>query len=170
MLYVGIDPGKKGAIAALFEKTGILSVDPLPLVTSPNGRDEYDLPQLARALRFLDRPVHFYVERQQPIPSSVQAGGAMTNFSVGYILGVLEAFLVAYELPYTLVTPRRWQATMLDGIPGKDTKQRSILAAQRLFPTQSLKRTERSRVPDSGFADALLIAEYGRRNHGKAAP
>jgi len=165
MRIVGIDPGKSGAFAALRTDLGDIlpaHVSPLPLVHSPKGRDEYNLRGIY-ALLVLGG--HVFIERQQPIPAQVVggAGGAITNYSLGYVQGVLEGQCAALSLPYELVTPRRWQAEMLDGIAGEDTKQRAVIAAQRLFPHVSLLRTERSRKLDSGFADALLIAEWGRR-------
>jgi hypothetical protein len=45
----------------------------------------------------------------------------------------------------------------------QDSKKASILVAKRLFPEIRLARTEKSKLPDSGMADALLIAEYARR-------
>ena len=49
------------------------------------------------------------------------------------------------------------------GTPAGDTKQRSVIAAQRLFPGVSLLPTERSRKASDGLADALLLASYGQR-------
>jgi hypothetical protein len=71
--------------------------------------------------------------------------------------------LQAFQFPHELVHPRRWQSLMHAGTPGQNTKQRSILAAQRLFPDVELRRTQRSRKADDGFAEALLLAEFGRR-------
>jgi hypothetical protein len=48
-----------------------------------------------------------------------------------------------------------------DGKRAKKTA--SIVVAKRLFPNVNLARTEKSKTPDSGLADALLIAEYARR-------
>jgi hypothetical protein len=56
---------------------------------------------------------------------------------------------------------------MLAGTPGEDTKQRSVIAAQRLFPNVSLLPTPRCKKPSDGIADALLIAEWGRRKMGR---
>jgi len=71
--------------------------------------------------------------------------------------------LEALEIPYQLVSARTWQKSMLAGTSGADTKQRSILAAGRLFPGVNLKRSARARKADDGIADALLLAEYARR-------
>jgi len=40
----------------------------------------------------------------------------------------------------------------------------SIVAAHRIFPDVSLKRSSRSLKDDDNFADSLLMAEYGRRH------
>jgi hypothetical protein len=45
-----------------------------------------------------------------------------------------------------------------------DTKSTSILAAKRLFPKFSLAISERASKPQDGVSDALLMAEYCRRN------
>jgi hypothetical protein len=45
---------------------------------------------------------------------------------------------------------------MLRDVEGKDTKQRSLIQAKRLFPTTKIGKNH-------GISDALLIAEYGRR-------
>lgn len=59
---------------------------------------------------------------------------------------------------------------MLAGANGTDTGQRSIVVAQRLFPGQTLLRSPRAKKPSDGMADALLIAEWGRRRaHGATA-
>jgi len=63
--------------------------------------------------------------------------------------------LTALEIPYQLVAPQTWQRAMHAGTPGSDTKQRSILAAQRLFPSVDLRRNRKGRRPDDGLADAL---------------
>jgi hypothetical protein len=103
------------------------------------------------------------IEQLQPMP--MEKGGTLANYARGRSLGVLEALCVAHKLSYQLVRPQAWQKVMLAGVEGQDTKARSIIAAGRLFPKVSLMRTERSKKPDDGFADALLIAEYARRNH-----
>lgn len=55
--------------------------------------------------------------------------------------------------------------TKNDGIKTvKDNKKMSIVAAHRIFPDVSLKRSSRSLKDDDNFADSLLMAEYGRRH------
>ena len=77
-------------------------------------------------------------------------------FSFGRGLGLWEGLIVAMRLRYQLVAPQRWQKTMLDGM--SKGKGASLAVAKRLFPSVEL-----SRVKDHGRADALLLAEFGRR-------
>ena len=158
----GIDPGKHGAMALLLCDSK--SVQPIPTIPGGKGsRVEYDLVAIRgylAELTTLTTHLIAYVEKAQPLPKSF--GGGIANFERGRCTG-WAWMLTALSIPYQLVPPRTWQKVMLAGTPGRDTKQRSIIAAQRLFPDVSLLRTERCRKPDHGLSDALLIAEFGRR-------
>lgn len=106
---------------------------------------------------------------------SIFGSSAGSNWDFGRTNGILEALLVANQVPFTKVAPKKWQSVMWEGIPkqqkpsstGKtmktDTKVMSLHAAKRLFPDLDLKRTERCKIADHNKVDALLIAEYCRR-------
>lgn len=161
MIYIGIDPGKAGAIA--FLEDGPIRAVPMPLIKHlrGQGRDEFDLRALSDLLDTGDG--FATVERGQPLPPKL--GGGVANYQRGYSRGIIEGLLVALRIPYQLVAPRRWQAVMHEGTPAADTKVRSIMAAERLFPDVSLLRSVGCRKPDDGMAEALLLAEFGRRAH-----
>lgn len=176
MIYIGIDPGKAGALAEIDEAGLVRSVVAIPLVSpGGKGRDEYDLHTIATVLKVLrehspDGQVFATVEKSQPLPPAgfgkggVRAGGSFANFGRGVARG-WEWMLVGLGIGYQLVGPRTWQRLMHAGTPDTDTKVRSIMAAHRLFPAVDLRRTQRSRNDDDGLAEALLLAEYGRRTH-----
>jgi hypothetical protein len=156
MLYAGIDPGKTGALALLDADGQVLDLTPMPMI----GR-EYDVATIAGTLhRWRERQTFVCVEKLQPMPRSM--GGASANFARG-VASAWSWVLIALRVPHHVVPPRTWQKRMHEGTVGWDTKARSIQAAGRLFPSTSLLRTPRSRKLDHGLADALLIAEYGRR-------
>ena len=178
MIFVGIDPGKKGAIGFIFPWTQRVTVRPMPILPAGvlngkrRGRDEYDLTDIRTILRGLEhsadydispRGIFVTVEKSQPMPPTVK-GGTVANFNRGVCRG-WEWMLVALQISYQLVAPVTWQRQMHAGTPGADTKQRSLIAAKRLFPDVSLKRTERSRKDDDGCADAILLADFGRRTY-----
>jgi hypothetical protein len=159
MLYVGVDPGKHGGIAVLGPEHVTLHEIPLVLHGKLKGRDEYDLPAIVQLLGGIPERAFFAIEKSQPLPPTF--GGSIANFERGVSRG-WAWMLTALRYPYSLVAPREWQKKMLAGTPGEDTKQRSILAAQRLFPGVDMHRTPRCKKVHDGFADALLIAWYAR--------
>ena len=76
--------------------------------------------------------------------------------SAGYIEGVLSALRIEYEL----ITPQKWKK-MFDL---HSDKTESIKVCMDIFPEVNLLPTPRCKKPSDGMAEALLIAEYGRRN------
>ena len=162
MTIIGVDPGLRGGIAVL-EGSREPAVVPIPIVKAgKRGRDQYHVPSIVNFLRNWREATTVYIERLQPLPASI-AKGVIANYNRGAALWLFIGICSALKIPHVLVSPRVWQREMFQGTPGSDTKQRSILAAQRLFPGVSLLPTERSRKPSDGLSDALLIAEYGRR-------
>ena len=181
MVFLGIDGGKKGAIALLSPpSSGFSEVDisPMPIIcaTTGKGKDEYDVAGIAELFRTWDGIAAMHglklfavVEKPMPLPPHFRTkgggtipSGGLAQFNRGVQLG-FAWMLEALRIPYQLVAARTWQKVMLEGTPGEDTKQRSVMAAQRLFPGVDLKRSPRCRKADDGFSDALLLAEYARR-------
>ena len=82
---------------------------------------------------------------------------SMFNFGKGFgwILGILDA----YTVPYELVRPQKWKKEFSI----TSDKNTSIAVCKRLFPWVSLLPTERCRKDNDGMAEALLMAEYARR-------
>lgn len=143
MIYIGIDPGKKGAMAVIFD-----GMDEVTLV--PFDEREY-----TNVLRNLSgQPVKACLEHVTAMPKQGVTG--MFNFgeNFGYIKGLLEA----NEIPYELVRPQKWKKEF-----GISDKNASISVCKRLFPRVCLRRTERCRKDDDNMAEALLMAEYARR-------
>lgn len=142
--YLGIDPGKSGAMAVIFEITGEKMI-------IPYGEREY-----INLLRKLSgHEVKTCLEHVTAMPK--QGVTSMFNFGVnfGYIRGLLEA----YSIPYELVRPQKWKKEF--SITGD--KNSSLDVCRRLFPDVSLRRTDKCRKDDDGMAEALLMAEYARR-------
>lgn len=142
MIYMGIDPGKSGGIG-IIDNT---------VVAYPYSSEK--LIDLCRTYAINNSSIAIFVEKVHAMPG--QGVTSMFNFGMGYgkILGILEAF----EMPYELITPQSWKKYV--GVTSD--KMTSIRKAQYLFPDVSLLPTKRSRVPNDGMAEALLIAYYGK--------
>lgn len=165
--HIGIDPGKTGGIVVI-HPNGDVDTDVPPLI----GKD-YDLVefnQMFKRLGELEGPLHCTLEW-------VDAGATQsksTAFSFGGSFWLLRGLLTAHGIPTTLVKPTKWTKEIWKGIREirktskgrrtKDTKAMSLQAARNLYPTLDLTATERSKIPHDGIVDALLLAEYGRRN------
>lgn len=139
-IILGIDPGKSGGFATLFEDgsaTGAVAALPMPL--SPHD--------LVDALNWTS-PAVAYLER---VASSPQMG-VKSAFTFGQGFGVILGVLAALEIRTELVAPGVWQRAM--GCLSKGDKNVTKRKAQQLFPGLTVTHA---------IADALLIAEYGRR-------
>ena len=140
MIYIGIDPGKSGAMAIVWPDgqpaTGVCRFDATP-ADQADWLLGFDLTQAVAVM--------------EKVSSSPQMG-VVSAFSFGKSQGFLLGLLTALKIPYHEVTPQKWQRAM--GCMSKGDKNVTKHAAQKLWP--HLKITHRD-------ADARLLAEYGRR-------
>ena len=160
-IIIGIDPGVYGAVACL----------------TPSGPFVYDMPTYKKGKRphtceatLAEKLVGAYRVKSYAFVESVHAGhgyGGVQSFSFGESFGIIKGVLAALEIPYELVSPQKWKKAM--AVPSGD-KKNSVPIALRLFPTLTGQLTSKKKGGDcsciknlDGRADALLIAEYGRR-------
>ena len=164
--YIGIDPGSHGYIVVLDENG--------EFVTDLAIEDSTDQ-DIARLFNTLGETKCVAVmEKVHSMPGQ----GVATTFAFGQNVGFLHGMLAAFQIPYTLVTPQKWQKamwisddmvyTVRKDKHGEDKRQvapkpTSINAATRLFPTTDLRKSDRARNPHDGKCDALLIALYAKR-------
>lgn len=147
MIYIGIDPGKDGALAEIWEEDG----ERKHIEIVPYSRENYDL-----ALNEMcGAECVCCLERVGAMPGQ----GVTSMFKFGENFGFIQGLLTAYSIPYELVTPQKWKKEFQ--ITGD--KNSSIAVCKRLFPGVSLRRTDRCKTDHDGMAEALLMAEYARR-------
>ena len=87
--------------------------------------------------------------------------GSVSMFHFGENFGWIQGTLEAFGAPYELVKPQKWKKEF----SCTSDKNTSIEVCKRLFPGVNLKATDRCRKDHDGIAEALLIAEYGRRHY-----
>lgn len=148
-VYMGIDPGKSGAIAVIGEERQIMELKPF-------SKDGYK--RIMRDYGGYD--VVCCLEHVAAMPGQ----GVTSMFSFGENFGWIQGMLEANDVSYQLVRPRIWKKDY----SLNDSKQQSTEACRRLFPDvgNRLHRTDGSRKDDDGLAEALLMAEYARRHFG----
>lgn len=144
--YVGIDPGKSGALAIIDAdgKVRIVSFD----------LKEYRSILMSKIIHLDKGQYTIWIEQVHAMPGQ----GVTSMFHFGENFGQICGLLVGLGLEYNLVTPTKWKKSV--GVT--HDKETSIIKAEELYPEAPLLRTSRSRVPDNNRAEALLIAHYAR--------
>lgn len=142
---LGIDPGKSGGIAWLDGAQKMPATE----------RDLWNL------FHYGGFGQHFaYIEKVHAMPGDGErhtGGSRAFNFGMNY--GMLRMALIAASIPFETVTPAKWQREFKlptlkqAGTPVKK-KNAHKARAQELFPSLTITHA---------VADALLIAEFGRR-------
>lgn len=145
---IGIDPGINGGIAWIVD--GDARVEKMPEtiadlweLISDIRYQEYATPRLEG-----EHGCKAYIEK---VSSSPQMG-VVSSFSFGRGYGNLEMALTAAGIPFKRPRPQEWQKAL--SCLTKGDKNITKKRAQELFP--HIKCTH-------AVSDALLIAEYGRR-------
>jgi hypothetical protein len=158
MTIIGIDPGLDGAIAMLRDPVGRDTQSMPALPAGQKGRRVLDVECVILRLeaeREYD-DCHAVIERPIAMPKQSCVSTAKQFEVYGLLVGMCAAICGSYAI----VRPRDWQKVMLEGEPGKDTKAKSLIVAKRLFGETPWPK---NKSKAHGVADALLIAEYGRR-------
>ncbi len=157
MRILGIDPGLDGGLAVLSQDGLVIEVMP----TLGEGKRTVDANALVEWLRQLSHgygsPDHAYLELVGAMPGQ----GVTSMFSFGEGYGVIKGVLVALHIPYTLVSPRKWQGAVLGAHAKGDSKGAAAVRAAQLFPGVNFRASARSRKPHDGMVDAALLAYYG---------
>lgn len=156
-MIVGIDPGVRGGAALLTERGAVVET------IAFKGLKEKELACAFRAWDLRDplNPPTVWIEKV----GYIRGDGAMGSFTFGSIYGLLRGIVLAQGWEPHYVYPQLWQAAM--GCMTGGNKNVSKGKAIALFPEY---HAERKRGITHDIADALLIAEYGRRQILRSAP
>lgn len=96
-----------------------------------------------------------------------QGMGVLSAYRVGCNQAAIEGILACFSgVKVEVVRALQWRKVVF--APGKpprwgSNKDVNVALAKKLFPDVNLLATARSIKPHTGIADALLVAEYGRR-------
>jgi len=163
VIFVGIDPGKDGAVVAIDENGrtvgSILAANDFTVKVTKGGKKNYLEHEMAGAIDRLHQEHGIQVvvlEKQQARPG--QGGTSMFQTGLGY--GLWRGILGALGIPTQIVHPKTWQKEALRDAPG-DGKGRAIMVCQQRLPDLELKPGKR-RKPHDGLADAGCMALFAR--------
>lgn len=161
VLFIGIDSGKSGGIAALAGKSVYYTKMPTT---------EIEIWRWIKGLKM----VRTSPDGSRCMIESINYGwvrnhnaGSVSKLYGSYMQ--LRGFLVAAGIPFETVMASKWQKTL--GIKPRDKKHetdtmwkdRLVSVARKLFPKLSIWKLP-AKI-QRAVADALLIAEYCRRKH-----
>ena len=150
-MIIGIDPGVKGGMALLTDLGGLVDT------VSFEG---FKAKELAAAFRLW---VTMSVAPEKTIcwiekVGYIKGDGAQGSFTFGRAAGLLEGISLGNDVEPHYVYPVMWQSYLQCLTAGnKKVSQRKAI---QMFPAY---HAERPRGITLGIADAILIAEYGRR-------
>jgi crossover junction endodeoxyribonuclease RuvC len=154
-MILGLDPGTSGAIAALDgHEVALLADLPVHMLAAKGRGDraELDVHTLHTLIAGLGPIEHVFVERVAARPGN----GSVSMFRFGQACGAIYATLVVLGISITLVQPKAWQRHHGIGPTPDAARQRAV----QLYPAIAPRL---ARKADGNRADALLIADYGRR-------
>ena len=160
-MYIGIDPGQKGAVA-IISGGKVAALFDMPTVSVKRGKTNKE--EVSAALL----SGHFsslipsgskvaVLERVGAMPGQ----GVTSCFSFGRAVGVVEGVLAAKGIGVTIVPPQTWQRALRV----RDGKDGSLLRATELFPEVADQLVGPRGGKLDGRSDALLMAEYCRQLH-----
>lgn len=153
--YLGFDPGKKGHMCLYNASYSGYKHYPLFDGNRLNREMLEVLEKLSKTYTMMA-----VVEQVHSMPHQ----GVASTFSFGTNYGMLIGMLETLGIPYTTVTPGKWQKYICEAVDkASNPKQMHYNAARRLFPDMDFRRSERCKTYDDNKVDATLICEYGVR-------
>lgn len=166
MIYIGVDHGLKGALAAIDDNCKILKTLKMPLKKDGTINAFEIFSWLHLNFDDCDQDVTACGERL----NAIFRASASTTFSFGKNYGVVTGILEAFEMEYKEVRAVDWQKFVFSklNVPethltkktpsGKlkqDTKARAMIAVKTIWGDEAEKY-----LKHDGICDALLIAYY----------
>ena len=149
-IYIGIDPGKNGALAVIRESKGVRLVD-------------FDLKAYINLLSYFKKSYDMFIgiEKDHAMPGE----GVKSSFSFGERVGELKGILSTLDFDNNTewIQPQTWQKHInTDSTRGKKAIADSLLS---LYPSADLYGP-RGGLKD-GRSDALGIANYIYQKYNK---
>lgn len=154
-MIIGIDPGQYGAISCLWYESEsnrwLVDVWDMPTIDISKTRKEIDTVALFELLSGI-KSSKIYVEKVGPVAGASRA----STFTFGRNYEAVISAVKMIKVPYDLVDSKVWKAEVLKNTD--KSKQAAITWCTRNFPECVI-------ADKDGRADAICIAEYGRRLH-----
>ena len=153
-LFIGIDPGKSGAIAGIYCVNGKTK----EIIVKKCGKNITEMNKnlkLILSLKNSSTNIHCNLELVHAFPKQ----GVVSTFSFGQNYGQWQGILEANRVNFDLISPQKWiRYYNVLKLEKKNRKQFLYNLAGEMFPQFKITYA---------ICDALLIAEYCRKMKGK---
>lgn len=157
--FLGVDPGKEGAYVLLGADANFKVFGKFPVV-SVGTKKEHNPAALQKNLKVICEGYKNTLVVLEKV-GAMRLQGVTSTCSLCYGFGLLVGIFASLDQPVKQVAPQQWKKDLMYGMPkGKDS---SVLVAARLFPKTSDILYNKRGTPDHNIADAMLLAEWGRR-------
>ena len=147
MNILGIDPGEHGGYALMTDAN-------FPTAIEFSKQTKKEVSDIIKFYADCMGPLHCIIEKVHAAPRQ----GVTSTFTFGKNYGFWLGLLTAHGIPYEEVPPQTWQGGLGIKAPRQatyaDRKRLLKQRAEQLYPNVPIK---------ADTADAVLIAEYGRR-------
>lgn len=155
-LVLGIDPGMKGGLAIFAPGATIPVVQPLPITSGRWVDCRAIVELLGGIIDWSPMDTLVFIERVWALPQQ----GGMEKFikNAGMLLGLCQTM----GFMWREVLPKEWKYALLPNV-GEHGKAEAIAYCKQNYPSVSLMATPRSKKEHDGMADAICIADYGRK-------
>lgn len=148
-ITLGIDPGATGGSVAVVQKMGRLHIE--KIIGTPVQGIMYAKEVGAKV----------FLEKVHAFPGQ----GATSTFNFGMSYGLVFGAAEVLGVELVLVSPQRWQASILERPDGVGTKEAALRFVERHWGLDGFT-VGRARTCHSGLIDAACIAYWGAVHGG----
>ena len=150
-VWIGCDPGAKGAMCALYED-GTIKLKDFDEITYNMMHWLMEIDNANEIQMVMIENVH-----------SIFGSSAKSNFNFGYNTGIMHGLFRGLGLPLDLVQPKAWQKHVGVTKKGKEIKKDVASICDRMHPRCEI-RGPQGGLKD-GRSDALMVATYCKFKH-----
>lgn len=165
--FIGIDPGRTGAVVALSEKNDYRRLTYFPetfkdiqpyhyLTQTELYRTGLDLGSIGNLENLAIRTALVFIEQPLLIQGTISARNQQM---LHYYSGLIQMWFASHDFNIFAITPDQWKKELCGN--SKAPKEDGQKLFRKVFKSQILNMVQK--MPGDGEMDAALIALYGKR-------
>lgn len=152
-LFVGIDPGTKGAFSVVDHKSRLVEYWVMG--------ELFDMRMKLNP--YIDDIKAVAIEKAQAMAKNGQSQSARYMFAYGKGYGKLLGMLETLNIPYEEIRPLQWMQKMYVKWEVGKSKDKGREMCKAMHPDVTFMPTRRYKYMHDGLTDATMIAHYARR-------